>query len=443
MNYRNKANITLAAVCCAFAFATVLKHSFKHIFALDLLYTVVEAALVGGIADWFAVTALFKKPLGFSYHTALIPRNREKVIEAVGHMVEGDLLSAASLKAKITEINVAELMIRWIEKDQDLKQNLVRLGASYIQRNVLKIDPRHISNYFERTIRSNFKEIDLPRLVKGLVQWVLNTHQDDKLVAYVLDELIAAANRPEAQEGIYQFLKSQVDVKTGKGLWKNLFVGLLESTDSLNLTDAATSLHKQLVATLYELKDPAHPIRARFKEILEDTVAKLAVQEQWRQAIEGWREDVFERLPLQTALENLIRALIKAATGQQVQAGEKNPATEDSILMHWSIKQLTAYWEHFKQDPEMLGWIDCYLKDLIYQLIESEHYLIGEAVKRTLSTFTDQDLNQFVEDKAGNDLQWIRINGSIIGGLVGLLMFLFLKLVYDPFIVPALTSWLR
>ena len=81
--------------------------------------------------------------------------------------------------------------------------------------------------------------------------------------------------------------------------------------------------------------------------------------------------------------------------------------------------------------------------DTLCRVIQNEHDMIGGMVRETLAAYTDQDLNQFVEEKAGNDLQWIRINGSMIGGVVGLLLFLFLDFVYDPIIMPAIMSVLH
>jgi uncharacterized membrane-anchored protein YjiN (DUF445 family) len=95
----------------------------------------------------------------------------------------------------------------------------------------------------------------------------------------------------------------------------------------------------------------------------------------------------------------------------------------------------------FKGNIELQEWLEVRIKQVIYELIEKEHYIIGEIVQRVLGEFNDDKLNRFVEEKAGDDLQWIRINGSIVGGIVGLLMFFFLRYVYDPYVVPIIQSW--
>ena len=86
----------------------------------------------------------------------------------------------------------------------------------------------------------------------------------------------------------------------------------------------------------------------------------------------------------------------------------------------------------------MRQWIDNILKEMLEKIIRSQHYLIGEIVKETLEAFTNERLNQFIEEKVGDDLQWIRINGSIVGASAGLLIYLFTNLVYSPYVVPVI-----
>ncbi|MDD4297106.1 MAG: DUF445 family protein [Eubacteriales bacterium] len=98
-NNKTRADILLAAVFILFAAATLLKYLYKESFFAGLLAFTFEAALVGGIADWFAVTALFKKPLGFPWHTAIIPNNRDSIIKSVSDLVSNELLSTEAITA--------------------------------------------------------------------------------------------------------------------------------------------------------------------------------------------------------------------------------------------------------------------------------------------------------------------------------------------------------
>ena len=97
----------------------------------------------------------------------------------------------------------------------------------------------------------------------------------------------------------------------------------------------------------------------------------------------------------------------------------KQPTVFREQVVDWLTDQLASYWQQFKENQALQSRAEDYLKMLILLVVEQEHALIGKIARRSLSKLSDEDLNQFIEDKAGEDLDWIRINGVMIGGLVG------------------------
>lgn len=142
MNYRNKANITLAVVSVGFIIVFIIKYYILNNAYTDFIFTIMEAGLVGGVADWFAITAIYRKPLGISFHTALIPRNRDKIIDVTAGFVEKELLSSESIKQKIEKNNIGDKLIENIiknEKNICLKTfNLIDEYVNKIDRNKIK-----------------------------------------------------------------------------------------------------------------------------------------------------------------------------------------------------------------------------------------------------------------------------------------------------------------
>jgi uncharacterized membrane-anchored protein YjiN (DUF445 family) len=108
---RSRANFILGAVFILFVLATVLRLIVPHDFFTDMLAFTAECALVGGIADWFAVTALFKKPLGFPWHTAIIPKNRDMIVEKVSELVGSELLSIEAIRSSLGSVDLADIVI--------------------------------------------------------------------------------------------------------------------------------------------------------------------------------------------------------------------------------------------------------------------------------------------------------------------------------------------
>ena len=117
MKRKNIANHFLAGVFLLFVVASVLKYFYNELLSVQLLCFVTEASVVGGVADWFAVTALFRMPLGFPWHTALITRHRGRVISALADMIEYELLSVRSIKERVDKICFVRLLIDWVENE--------------------------------------------------------------------------------------------------------------------------------------------------------------------------------------------------------------------------------------------------------------------------------------------------------------------------------------
>jgi uncharacterized membrane-anchored protein YjiN (DUF445 family) len=438
MNYRNKANITLVAVLVSFVIVAVIRHAHPTVFFYRLVYFVLEAALVGGLADWFAVTALFRKPLGFPYHTALIPRNRQKVIKGVSSMVEGDLLSKAAIRAKLTGIRFDRLIIDLLEANPSYKQTISRRAGVALADYLSKLDQVWAVNKLEGLIRSQLQKFQAGAGLQKGIAWLMDEGYAEKWLDYGLEELIKLAQRDETREKLYSFLQAQKQEQTKDNWLKSLVAGLLESTDSLNLEEAAMVLQSTLLENLQELKSPAHPVRLKIKEILLLNLSELDADPAWFLTTERWKQELLLNFPLQEALLSLVSSLLEAATHSK-DIGEGNIAP----VAAWAESTLKDYWERFKQDAELGEWLDKWCKEIIMRIVEAEHYLLGEIVTDTLDALSDTDLNKFVEDKAGNDLQWIRINGSIVGGAIGLLLFLLLTYVYDPFVVPVVQGWFK
>ena len=425
--YRHKANRVLALVFALFAAAVAAKHLYPHSLAVSLFYAVTEAALVGGIADWFAVTALFRRPLGFPWHTALIPRSRDKIITAIAGAVQNELVSKESIKRRLAGIRVVAMVIKWLEEDgrQDL---LPALAARYAQAVWDNVDRHALARYGQKWLKAFIQQADLADYGRQALTWALASGRADRLIEAALAELTAAATTEETRRGIERHLE-QYARASAKNWWQKLVLGLAEATDTLNLSEAAAVLHAELVLLLRDLAEPAHPIREWARTRLAVAAQRLADDPEWVAGIGSWQKGLAGRLKFEETL---------AAVADLVMAGAPPdwPAA-------WAARQAEKFWTAFKADPDLQEWVEEQLKATLGRVVDNEHGLVATVVKEALARLSDDDLGRFIEDKAGEDLAWIRINGSVVGGAVGLLLFLFLRYIYDPYVVPLVHAWLR
>jgi len=433
MNYHRKANIILAAVFLFFLGAAVLKYINPEHFGIRLLFFVSEAALVGGIADWFAVTAIFKKPLGWGYHTAIIPRNREKVIEAVATIVQKELLNVNIIRKKIERIPLIEGLLLRVEKvggSVYLSDQLL----NYLRRYAEKQEPAQLAEKLAVFIRPIAKTWNLAPRVQSISGWALEHGYMDQGLDRLAEGLWDKAAEGETRNIILRYLEEikEEKVSNGGSMFRTL-MGFVEMSDGLNLDEAADTLQVELLLSLRKLRDPLDPLRIRLKEILLNILVELESDTQFSAQIEQWKEDVLRDVIFTRFLESMLEEALKIA---------KSPSTptDPSVLYPAIYPVVEKYWLSIQHNSELKTRLNSFLVDTLCQVIQNEHDLIGGMVRETLAAYTDQDLNRFVEEKAGNDLQWIRINGSMIGGSVGLFLFLFLEYVYDP-IVPTLLNY--
>ena len=428
MNNKSIANQILLLVFLLFLLSAGLKHYYKDIFAGEMLFAVMEAALVGGIADWFAITALFKKPLGFPWHTALIPRHRQKVIRSIRNMIDQDLLTVQSIKKRVESSCFVTLLIGFVDHERGrefIRSSLERFGKDMIS----KLDIRDFVNHMEGFIRKEIKNIDLTSQMNNVVRWLLENDRARVLTMYIVDELINQLDKNEAKRNIYQYLEEMTQTKNRSPL-ERAFIWLGEQTNSVSLSDATDAFYAEILAILQEIKNPDHVIHNKIHENLTAIAEAPEKNYTWLEQVESWKMTLATEVELGDAVIHVSENFLKTT----------NPLLSPQLI-DWIYTQMDRYWMFFKGNIELQEWLEVRIKQVIYELIEKEHYIIGEIVQRVLGEFNDDKLNRFVEEKAGDDLQWIRINGSIVGGIVGLLMFFFLRYVYDPYVVPIIQSW--
>lgn len=434
MKNRKIANLTLTAVVLLFSAVLIIRYRFYDSLLLKALYTVLEAALIGGIADWFAVTALFEKPLGFPWHTAIIPRNRNKIIGALTNTVQNELLSKESIKERIAGVHIVRMFVVWVE-DRNGKKALAELSAGYIRKLIFSLDAGEAALTLEKIMKKKWQELYLETILGRLVKLFLDKNGDEKLIDLLLAEITSTVAADKTRLLIEQYLE-RFSNEVADVWWKRLLKNVLEAVDAVNLADAAKVLQTNILEELNSIKEPEHPLRLLFRDRLRDLAGRMENDPELAVTIREWQIGLAERINLKDILTELIElALI----------WERRSITESgkSQVEDWLFNQVFKYWEVFKADIDLQDWLEKYVKEAINEVIESEHHLVGTITSNALRILTDEKLAEFIDDKAGEDLQWIRINGSVIGGIVGLILFLFLHFIYDPYAVPALRGMLQ
>lgn len=455
MKNKRIADRLLFVLLALFTIIIFLRIYFNDGYYMKLISFVLEAALVGGIADWFAITALFDKPLGFPWHTAIIPRNRDKVIAAVAGMVENELLSPKTLKSRISEINFTDRLIIYMETNDKLKGMLLDIVENNGTRFLNNINTREISAFIEKGLKEKLMELDLSLYLSRLLNFAVKNNECEKVFSVILDELVIKVKHnktiDEIDKVINEIIEENLNKTSGfKRIMLELALGIAKDTNSINTTEVSQSIQQQLLLFLGGLKDENNPEHIEMLRKIEDIVVKLQKDEKIIHSVEKWKLDTISKMTfgdeINEILNNIVNALKHSIKKDSLMQNEvlienQNGQTIDQMYNEnarlaaaWIRNKLNVYWQNFKTNEKAKIAIDGYIKEAVYRIIKAQHSFIGVMVKRVLNNMTDESLNEFINAKAGNDLHWIRINGCMIGAIFGFIVYVLINNVYLPVI---------
>ncbi|MDQ8734688.1 DUF445 domain-containing protein [Paenibacillus sp. LHD-38] len=439
MAMRKKANRSLILLAILFVIAACCLYVFPDRWWSRMLLYTTEAGLVGALADLFAVTVLFRHPFGWKWipHTAIIPKNRDKLIEGVANMVEQQLLSKDLLKDKVKQISLVEIGIAWIDRRPSgiLAEQGWRLAAGLLA----KLDIKGLSVQLDEKARKGLGKINLSPYAGKALKWVMDNGNFQSWLSQIVELAAERAADERTKLVIRELLGKEKEKFVNQGSvfskWlKKMAVEIAESTNALNLDDATNVLFEDLQLLIQDLRNPQHELRV----LLENMVYQLADNMQSREdvsaAVNEWRDELLEKISLLPTIEALmgnLQKLLISEPGMQLAVKEKHTVNQSDIK-HLINQFIASYWEWFKANEETKGWLEQYAQSFVGKMIETEHAIIGIIVRKTLDSFTEQKLVYFIESKVETDLQRIRLNGAYIGSALGAAFYLLLYGIYEP-----------
>lgn len=412
-------------VIATFMFALALAGSimawpYRGSFTGGLLFAAFEAALVGALADWFAVVALFRHPLGLRFipHTAIIPNNRGRIIEGIVNIVEKDWLSLDFIRSKILDYHLLDSLALALETEEG-RRGLERLAHSLVDNMLRDLNPDDVARYVHLMLADNLREIKIsPPLVERLEASLKNLYGED-VIQLFLDWGIAATRGEDFDRIIRKTLQRAVaDYSNNGNFFRRLGKGLGESLDIFNYDEAAVTLSHRINHFLVQMKDPGNSYHIRVRtemdklQIADPDSASTLLSELLKKVV-GTEPGIAATVDLFTALK------------AQLMVSDRGELPVIRYLTDMAVEQLNI----IRGDEEHKNATESWIKTELAGLLERYHGVIGHIVREKLQSLNDIGLVESLEDKVGDDLQWIRINGTVIGALVGVAQYLLLHLL--------------
>lgn len=378
-------------------------------FLPGLLHHGFLAATIGGLADWFAVTAIFRKPLGISYRTDILRRNRKRIMDGIVKFASDDLLSVEHIMHVIREQDTGSLMSDYLAHRGGRERILQTIDEVLLQ-TVNGMDSARIARELAPSVREGLKAFPLERVLASLLE-ILSEDQHSR---HILHSLLTIGKQVLYAPAMQQVLLDNIEVLRKEyeknSLTRGLVLGVLDLDDEHILA----LLNERLERWLGQMLRGESESYASVKAGLEMMLRQFSQDASLHDVLRGWKEQYLDRMDIEALLTNWLDANVKG----------ENP--------FW-IPHLNAFLDqqidHFIGSHAWQRRFDAFLKDFLESELRKHHVLIPGLIRERLNEFSDDQLVTFVESKVQDDLQMIRINGSLVGSLVGMGLFLIVSVV--------------
>jgi uncharacterized membrane-anchored protein YjiN (DUF445 family) len=379
---------------------------------LRILAAGFEAATVGALADWFAVTALFRHPLGLPIpHTAIIPTRRAKLIESIAHIVEHDWLSPEVIGARLARFAPSELLVDWLRTPEHVE----RLGAPV--RDLLgglarTLTEPEVAEFADRALQRQLRELPLDASAGRWVARVLDSGSADAAFETLATSLARLAGLATTWDRLDRLLLDLADRRKDEGKTVEAFLLRRKTVRKRLVLGACQAARDQLTGAAH---DRGHPLRRAVLGAVASWAERLASGDP--QALE-----LAERLrgALLSSLEAgpLVRDTL-VRLRRELEAQLDDQASPLSRLIE---RRLKAGIVEALDDADRRAGFDRWVRATADELLRRHHHQIGLTVRENLEALDTGTLVAMIEARVGNDLQFIRLNGAVVGGLVGLVL---------------------
>lgn len=369
-----------------------------------------EAGLVGGLADWFAVTALFRHPMGIPIpHTALLPKNRKRVTKGLINTLENEWLTKESITNKVKEMQLAQMVLQIAERE--MQSDAVKKGIVTIAEKVIvSIDTEKLAVIIEKELKTYLHTINTSNILQVLVDQLVVQEYDEKTLDYILVKVKDWTAQDEARYQLGSLgMKAMENIKVD---------GFLQFTlkSFMNIVDEdkiGGILQKFIISNINSLQDADNSTRQLILAKIRQEIINVKENEALLQELENWKEKWIANWDGTDKIKEML---------EQVQQRAVTFVNNEEFADKYVIPFLQTQMNKIKDDEVTVQKIEDWLQKQVVTLVEKNHSKIGKLVQENLDKLDDKTLIEMIENNVGKDLQWIRVNGAVCGFMIGLVL---------------------
>lgn len=358
-----------------------------------------EAAMVGALADWFAVTALFRYPLGIPIpHTAIIPRNKDRIGESLGAFVQNNFLSPEILSEKIAGWNIAGKIADWLADEHNATMIADKM-ANALPDVLQALNDDDVNHFIETNISSRIRAIEVAPLAGTMLTTLTANNKHQELLDAALR--LAAGLLEENKENIREKIREESPWFVPGFVDNKVYEKIINRAETV-LTELNT--------------DPHHALRRKFHRTTQEFIDKLKTSDEYKARGEQVKEELLNH-PIVRQYFSRVWTDVKAKIIDDA-------AISDSPFRAQIRKAAIGIGEGLANDPAMQEKLNTWVQQAALSAISSRRVEIASLISDTVRRWDASTVTRKIELQVGRDLQYIRINGTVVGGLVGVLIYI-------------------
>lgn len=356
-----------------------------------------EAGMVGALADWFAVTALFRHPLGLPIpHTNLIRRKQKDLGDNLGKFVKENFLNPENIRPYIEKLDVVKIVADWLKKEHN-REVLQQESFGLIKKIILDLEDSEVEEFLNKKSIELLQSVDYQKIASAGIHYMIENNEHNKLIDNLLPQIKNYVN--ESQQLIREKISENrpfIAFLAGKKISKDLIVGLEKFIEEIQ-------------------NNPDHFVRKKIESGLDDFAEKLLISDEWNQKFDRLKTELINSENLQPYVHDLWLTIKQMLL--------ENLEESDSMLKNYFDRNIQKLSENLSNDPELGKRINGWIRHFAYRMILKNRDEAEKLISSTVSQWKGDELSRKLELEVGKDLQWIRVNGTIVGGLVGLAIY--------------------
>lgn len=397
------------------AIILLLAYPFQDFFWGGLLTHLASAALIGGLADWYAVTALFRKPLGISFKTALIPNSKERIAEMARHMIECEILTVSNMYNVLKHHPVLGATLEYLHTEKGF-QSAERVFGQILNTFLYTIDMKTVVKAFSGLGGGAIEKIDLAPIMSKAIKIGLRGESGKDFLDFMILNLENLVKSDVMKQYIGEIYEASVMQYANRHMMIKLLIKPILKSEMFRPDVVAEKLQGKALELLAEAKKEDSVQRKQALQYLWKQTEQINFNEDWRNRIDSYKNRMYQSL------------VTRPDTREAWQRYVQDPDRQKRVCTA-AAKYVIRKLETWRESPDQLEQMNRTALAFVARELKRLQVWFGKTAETEIMKYDGQYLAQQLENSVWYDLQMIRVNGSLVGAVLGTVIYLIMYAV--------------